>query len=149
MPGLPAWLKSTNDYVVIFALKLTEIYYQLHAHDEVVPCLYHANAKVRRQAIITLSRISSENTAGILIEQYAGETPGNQRTILQQMKRIGGNTERDFLLRELDNEDDLLKLESAIAIYKCCDDGAAILEEKALTEPEPYERIYKHVKQLS
>jgi hypothetical protein len=149
MPELPVWLKSANDYVVIFALKLTEIYYQLHAHDEVVPCLDHTSERVRRQAIITLARISGDETASVLIQRFDNETPGNQRIILQQLKKIGGDKDLWFLERQLDNEDDLLKLESALSMAQCCTNGFELLEQRAMSQPEPYERIYKHVKQLN
>jgi len=146
MPDLPLWLQSGNDYVVMFALKLAEIYYQLHAHEYILPCLSHNNERVRRQAIITIARIANEYTAALLVSRYAGETDANKRVILQQLMRIGGNEQLTFLQQELKNVDDLLKLEAARALAKCCDDGMAELQALATAQPLPYAAIYHHVK---
>jgi hypothetical protein len=146
MPDLPKWLQSSNDYVVLFALKLAEIYYQLHSHDYVLPCLEHADERLRRQAIITISRIANEDTPGILLKRYGLETRLNQRMILQQLSRIGTDEEAGFLLQQLKNVDYLLKLESARTLAKCCTDGMEMLEEIAVATPEPYLAIYNHIK---
>lgn len=146
MPELPQWLQSGNDYVVLFALKLAEVYYQLHAHDYVLPCLDHKDERIRKHAILTISRIANENTTEVLILKYKNEIPSNQRIILQQLSRIGGDKELDFLLEELNNTDDLLKLESARALVKCCSNGMKILEQAAGATPDPYKKIYDHIK---
>ncbi len=146
MPGLPLWLHSQNDYVVVFALKLAEIYYQLHAHDIILLCLDHKNEKVRLQAIITITRLANEHTAKLLVARYPEETATNQRVILQQLQKIAGDEEAQFLMAGLRSTDDLLKLESARALMKCCTGGGEMLRALAAEEPEPYEAIYNHVK---
>ena len=146
MPDLPQWLQSGNDYVVLFALKLAEVYYQLHAHDYVLPCLDHADERIRKHAIITISRIANEDTPGVLVSKYRNEISSNQRIILQQLGRIATDNELGFLLEQLRNEDDLLKLESARVLVKCCTNGMEILEELADRTPVPYKAIYDHIK---
>lgn len=146
MQGLLRWIRSENEYVVLFALRLAEIYYQLQVHDDVVHCLDHANDRIRHQAIITLARLANLSTTGILVQHYPKETSANKRVILQQLFKIGGDEELAFLQSELDNPDDLLKLESARAIARNCSNGFEILAARAELLPVPYLQIYNHVK---
>lgn len=146
MTDLHQWLLSTNEYVVLLALRLAEIYYQLHIHDDILRCLESPNHKIRNQAIVTLARLANTSTADILKARYDKETPANKRQILQQLARIGDGEDAAFFKKELDNADDLLKLESARALVRTDPDGLMVLGEKANTG-EVYLQIYKHVKQ--
>ncbi|HEX7692064.1 MAG TPA: hypothetical protein VF408_06730, partial [Sediminibacterium sp.] len=48
--NIPGWLRSKNDTVIIFVLKLITDYQYFQMKDEVVYCLTHPNEKVRTQA---------------------------------------------------------------------------------------------------
>jgi len=144
--NLGQWLKSPNSTVVIFALKLAAVYQQYHVHDNIVNCLEYENEKVRIQAAITLSKIAGENTAAILAEHYSKENLTNRQNILDCLLPIASDNEKDFLLRQLDDDNDSLKLDAARVIAKCCNNGFEILKDKAEQQPEPYEKIYFHLK---
>jgi hypothetical protein len=146
MPGLATWIRSGNEYVVLFALRLAEIYYQLQVHDDIVKCLHHSNERIRQQAIISLARLANVSTAAVLTGHYENESPGNKRIILQQLSKIAGDEEIPFLDRELNNPDDLLKLESARVLAKATSQGFDMLAARAAVQPEPYLQIYNHVK---
>ena len=47
MTHLPLWLRSSNEYVVQFALKLADIYQQIYVNDIVIDCLASNNEKIR------------------------------------------------------------------------------------------------------
>jgi hypothetical protein len=143
---LSSWIMSDNDYVVVFALKLAEIYQQYDAHDVAAERLASPNAKVRRQALITLANIPDEKTAALLVKHYASETPQNKAVILQSLSPIVTDGELPFLLQELNNEDNQVKLDVARVIFKGYGNGQEILNQKAEEVPEPYEAILKHVK---
>ena len=145
--SIPVWMRSENKYVVMFALRLAEIFYQLHAHDDIMHCLDHEDEAVRRQAVVTFARLANESTSKILVDHFPSETFANKRVILQQLFRIADDNETEFLMQQLDNSDDLLKLEAARAIARNCTGGYDILLAKAETQPEPYLHIYNHVKQ--
>lgn len=143
--NLPNWLKSENDSVVLFALRLSEIYQQMQVHDYAVNCLSHINEKIRRQAVETLAKIANENTATILIGHYEKETLINKRTILNSLSIIAQETELDFLLSQVENIDDNLKLAAATAIVKCTNNGLQILKDRFNITSETYGKIYLHV----
>src|SRR5438128_7169915 len=102
MDNLGQWLKSSNFTVVIFALKLADVYQQYEIHDEVVECLRHENEKVRIQAVTTLGRIAGENTASILAKHYFNEHFTNRQNILNCLLNIASDSEKEFLLQQLE-----------------------------------------------
>lgn len=146
IPGLNAWLHSDNATVVLFALKLAEIYQCFEVHDDVVSCLMHEREDVRGQAAKTLKEIAGETTAGILCERYASETVKNKINILNSLTAIADDGQLPFLVKELDNENDFLKLGAARAIAVSCTDGWALLNGKALRQPLLFQNIYDHLK---
>lgn len=52
------WLKSSNDSVVAFALKLAEIYNQYEAKEELITLLNHQNTEIRVKTIQILSHLN-------------------------------------------------------------------------------------------
>jgi hypothetical protein len=123
MPGLPGWLASPNQQVQIFALKIADIYNQFQVHDQVAELLCADSEPLRAQAIKTLGRISNEETAGILRDQYRQETTANKKLILRQMGIAGSELDRNFLLDRMNEEDDGLKLEAMRALAQCDAEG--------------------------
>jgi hypothetical protein len=106
------WLKSTNEYVIQFSLKLVDIYHLLEVHDDVVACLDSKIEKTRYLAIKTLGRIANEKTIEILKVHYPSETDGNKRKILKQVYHAGSAADVPFLLDVINTGDDLLKAEA-------------------------------------
>ncbi len=143
---LPEWLRSENESVVIFALKLAEIYQQLQVTAEVTDCLQHPVERVRGQAILALKRIGDEATPTDLVNRYAVETPGNRKLILETLGSIATEAVRPFLEKELDSGDPTVQLQVARIIARSYPAGTAILEQKALATPSPYQQILLHVK---
>lgn len=146
MPGINNWLKSTNDTVVIFALKLAEVYQQFHAHEGAVAALSHKNEKIRIQAVKTLVKIADETTVGQLTEQYHKERFTNKLNILNNLTAIASDDNLEFLEAELDNSNHFLKIAAANVIAECCSNGIQLLRERASREPKSYADIYYHVK---
>lgn len=142
MPHLPLWLQSSNEYVIQFALKLTDIYQQIYVNDIVITCLESNNEKIRYQAIKTLGRIAQETTADALKEQYYKETPGNKLEIIKQLAIIGTSDELPFLTDRLREEDESLIIEAGRAIVAVGGDRSwQMLEDNMLSES-----IFKQIK---
>ncbi|HXS38437.1 MAG TPA: HEAT repeat domain-containing protein [Flavipsychrobacter sp.] len=142
---LPKWLQSSNKSVVMFALKLADVYQQIFVHDEVTECLKDENEKIRLQAIKTLSRIAVDNTPQILQDQYDNEEYATKLEILRQLAIIGSEEDIPFLLEKLNESDDNLKLEATRAIMKCSSNGEEIVEKKIENDNIPVS-ILKQVK---
>jgi hypothetical protein len=144
--GIETWLKSANSYVIMFALKLVAVYQQLHMHDQVAQCLDHPLEKIRTQAINTLARVANNTTVVILINQYNKEATFNQRKILLNLKSLAEESERHFLLEQLGNPDDNIKLLVSEILATNTLNGLELLAQKAGNQPVPYLNIYHHTK---
>ncbi|WP_345077137.1 hypothetical protein [Nemorincola caseinilytica] len=142
MPHLPQWLTSSNAYVQLFALKLTDIYQQFAMYDLVIRCLSSPSEAIRRQATTTIRRITGTPPA-ILKELFAGETAANKRNILRQFAVIGSAEDVPFLQAQLQDPDDSIKLEASRAMARC--EGWDTFEQMAVNN-EVLTSIGKQVK---
>ena len=146
LPSLQKWLQSSNDSVVSFSLKLAQQYRQWHVHDIAATCLEHPNESIRLQAVKTVVHIAMEHTPDLLIKNYDEQKFTHKLNILNELIKIAGEEQEAFLVRELDNENDFLKLAAARCLANCSKLGMAKLEIKALQQPTPYNSIYSHIK---
>jgi hypothetical protein len=145
--NIPRWLRSSNDTVVLFALKLADEYQQLSLHDSILRCLRHPNEAVRIQSVITLVRIAEEKTACCLVIYFVNGTFSCKLAILDGLKKIATEEQVAFLAGLLNDENDTIKLKAARALAAASPAGLALLAEKGQLQPHPYEEIYLHVKQ--
>ena len=146
---IPAWLRSSNSTVVVFALKLADEYQVFAVRQEVIHCLVHPDDMVRTQALKTLIRLADEETPKILMGYFAKESLVNRFYILDAMRSIGTEEDRYFIERLLDDENDTIKLKAAIVLVSISGTGMAVIEKRSLLQPEPFERIYRHIKTAS
>lgn len=146
---IPDWLQSKNTTVVIFSLKLADEYQQFSVYGDVIHCLTHASEAVRSQAIKTVVRLADEMTPVILAGYYAKEGFKNKVVILEALRTIATEQQLPFLVRQLESPDNMIKLKAAIALAACSEGGIDLIRQKATTEPEPYQRIYLHVKNVT
>lgn len=124
MPDLPLWIRSSNKDVVLFALKLADVYQQFGVYQAVVHCLTDRSEKIRRQAVQTLGRIAQDDTSSALIARYARETLLVKESILRQLETIGNEKDLAFLLDIAQNDpDDMLRLYAQRAAAQCSADG--------------------------
>ncbi|MDQ6814648.1 MAG: HEAT repeat domain-containing protein [Bacteroidota bacterium] len=143
---LNKWLQSPNDNVVSFALKLAEHYQQVQVHAEAVQCLQHENEAVRVQAVKTLAKIGTSETAKLLTAAYENERFTNRLNILKELPKIASDEQRDFLIVQLHEGHEYLKLAAAKVLAKCTTDGMEILEAKSYETTVPYKDIFLHIK---
>jgi hypothetical protein len=143
---IPGWLQSKNITVVMFALKLADEYQQFAVRAHVINSLVHPLKEVRSQSIKTLVRLADENTAGILLGYFNKEHAANQVFILDALQTLATEKETDFLLHLLNHENDIIKLKSAVVLAEISETNLTMLEKRGAEQPEPYQRIYRHVK---
>ncbi len=144
--SIGGWLLSKNDSVVVFALKLADEYQQFALRNNIINCLVHSNEQVRTQAVKALVRLADESTPAILLGYFRKEVYINRVMMLDALAVLATEKQSGFLVSLLDDPNNIIKLKAAIVLANCCSDGFAILEKRALAEPEPYERILRHVK---
>jgi HEAT repeat protein len=145
---IPKWLQSQNETVVVFALRLAAEYQQYAVKDDILHCLVHPSDAVRTRAIKTLIVLADEQTPFLLTGYFSKENFDNQIHILNNLANMASDEQAPFLERLLDAPDNIIKLKAAVVLAGNCTNGMSVLEKRALLEPEPFERILKHVKSV-
>ena len=143
---LDAWLKSTNDSVVVFALKLARNYQRFELHDDILACLDHEDSRVRTEAINFLALISTEETSDAFISRFLGEEFKHQLAMINAMQHIV--TEKDILfLADLLGDDSYeMKRSAARALSKMGDRGMTVLQEHVQQSGYPLNEIVLQIK---
>ena len=144
--GITNWLKSENDSVVLFGLRLTDHYGLKDEHDNVVKCLEHPNENIREQAVTTLSHIPNDRTADLLVKRFPNEKLHGQLNILDALELVATERQEAFLSGLLSDESGLVRLKAARVLAVCCPGGLSALEARATKEPDRYKGIYLHAK---
>ncbi|HEY0054569.1 MAG TPA: HEAT repeat domain-containing protein [Pedobacter sp.] len=144
--GIENWLQSSNDTVIIFALKLSASYHQFQLYDQIVECLKHENQKVRLQCIKCLKEIYEDTTAAQLIKIYNNEPKAHQLAILSALKEIASTDSLSFLKRQLSSEDDQIKIAATRALFKCGPEGEEIVYQHHSAARYPLLEIIQQVK---
>jgi len=127
--GVEKWIRSANDSVVIFALRLVETYHWHELHDDVAAQLTHPSEKVQQKAIQTLGEIYKPNTAGFLIAAYHKINKPLQFVVLKVFQKAATQNEVPFLLDQLKHPDNQFKLMAARAIHNCSADNTDIIRD--------------------
>jgi hypothetical protein len=127
--GVERWIRSTNNSVVIFALRLVETYHWHELHDEVAAQLTHSSEKVRQKSIQTLGEIYQPHTAKLLIEAYSKISKQLQFVVLKVFEKAATENEIPFLLQQLNHPDNQFKLIAARAIHNCGAENRAIIRD--------------------
>ncbi|MEO6547073.1 MAG: HEAT repeat domain-containing protein [Ferruginibacter sp.] len=106
--GILNWLQSSNISVIQFSLKLIGEQHAVEFHDEVIKCLSHPHVIVRREAILCLGQMPSNEAAIALKAHFENEPDRNLRMILIQiLTKTGSHLDLPFLqpLQNADDED--------------------------------------------
>jgi len=143
------WLQSENLSVVNFALRLVEIYQQFDFYDEVKRCLSHSSMAVCKNAVLTISNISNETTADLLVAHFARYDAFIQTKILKILQSDGTEAQLPFLFSILNHPDDSYKLEAAKAILKISDTGIVAIEELIDRNAFPWNVILPQIKNVA
>jgi hypothetical protein len=149
LENISEWLSSKNSSVVNFALRLAEIYRLYDFYDEVKHCLSHNSYTVCKTAVVTISQISNEGTAGLLVTHYPGYDTSTQIKILKILQVDGTKEQLPFLFSLLNNADDSYKLEAAKAIVKINETEMENIEKAINKTLFPWNIILPQIKNVA
>ncbi len=144
--SIDGWLRSENNSVVVFALKLARNYHRFELHDDILLCLDHADQNVRLEVINYLCEIYTDDTTDELISRFLKEDFKNQLAMIKAMQNIGSEKDILFLLSLLDNESHEMKLTAARALAKIGKSGLASLQGHALAKSYPLNEMVLQIK---
>ena len=149
LENISEWLRSENSSVVNFALRLVEIYRLHDFYDEVKHCLSHNSSVICKTAVATISQISNEATADLLVTHYPDYDTFTQVAILKILQVDGTKDQLPFLFSVLNNADDSYKLEAAKAIVKISETGIENIEEAINKTLFPWNIILPQIKNVA
>lgn len=145
--GIEKWLNSSNDTIVIFALKLARNYFRFELYENIISCLEHANPEVRRQAILSTKELQTATTAAELIKIYDSETERNKLAIVKVLEDVSTEAEFPFLFTIFEQGNNQVKIAAAKAIA-ATGNGIEKLEFYENSNLYPYKEIINQVKAI-
>ena len=104
------WLKSSNDSVVTFTLKLAKVYNQFEAKQELIELLNHKCEEVRINTISALSHLNVFEAKTILKDSFNERSHEEQIAFLKMMQNVYENSDKIFLLEHVHHKNFEIKL---------------------------------------
>jgi HEAT repeat protein len=146
IPDFSRWTNSPNITVIIFALRMIQVFKHTHEVQAVIGCLSHPDDKVRNTAIKVCGEIHLKETLPHLKQMYKNEDFTNCLAIVHAMGKMQDESVLGFLKLVIDKEEDAqLKIEAALAIANMGETGIAALEKLMKSEYKDYQIIIRHV----
>lgn len=138
---IKSWLKSSNDSVVIFALKLADIYIQFQSKEDLIELLDHKNKKIRIQLINVLGNLNVLEAKSILKNNFCERSQEEQVAFFKMMEKMPESDDEPFLLEYIHHENFEIKL-SALKNLKVINANTFNIQKHIGTEPD-FVRIVK------
>ncbi len=129
LPDFSKWLKSTNDTVVIFSLKLIRHFQTLKDSSQVELALTHRSSKVRIEAVETIGALHDEKALKLIKPQYYRDSKEFKIQVLKCFMGIFKAPNFGFLEIQLLSFDYDISLAAAKAIVFVGKDGREYLGE--------------------
>lgn len=104
------WLKSSNDSVVIFTLKLAKVYNQFEAKEELIELLNHNSEDIRVNVISALSHLNIVEAKNIVKNNFNERSHEEQIAFLKMMENVYESSDKPFLLEHIHHKNFEIKL---------------------------------------
>ncbi|UQD56434.1 HEAT repeat domain-containing protein [Flavobacterium sp. K5-23] len=117
IPNINDWLKSSNDSVVVFTLKLAKIYNQFEAKDELLLLLDHQNKSIRVDAINVLAHLNAVEAIPIIKKEFSNRSLEEQIAFFNMLQNMNDISDIPFILDYLNKDNFEIRI-SAIKILK-------------------------------
>ncbi len=146
--NINAWLKSTNESIVIIAIKLAVRYKFKFNREQLNYLLENSNPLVRKEIIIAIRELKLEFANPLLMAHYKIEKSlRNKISIIKTFQKIGNTSTKEYALRLLTKENDLdLKFEIVNCIYQIDNNFFSHYKSKDRLEAELISKILLHHK---
>jgi FOG: HEAT repeat len=146
VPNFDRWLFSKNKTVVMFALRMIDIFKQRETYPNLFWMLVNEDPEIRNLTIRTIGNLKLKEAAPHLKRIYKNETYQNCLAIIQAIAKIPNEKTLNFLKLVIDKEEDVqLQIEAAMAIHNLGDVGKAELQKMMDSDYKNYQIIIKHV----
>ncbi len=146
-PGLfDQLLQSANKSVVTFAIKLANYYHAFHLQDKVMPFLGNPTLEIQLQAVRFFTKFPSDAAMDDMMVHYQTGEKEFRLAILNSLKENGGDLHLSFLMHQLHDEDNMIKLAAAKALAAVHPEGSAAFTGLHSSGIYPWTEIFHQVK---
>lgn len=145
IPEFHLWLDHWNDSVVMFCLDMIRVLKQREAVPKLMELLNHDNDLVKGKVIKTLVDLESEKAVNKLKELFILEELPNQINIIRSIGQLRLESEMDFLLENINDEEFKIRMECCKSIALVGEAGVRKLKTLAENGDEELKRIVNHV----
>ena len=129
LPDFSRWLKSKNESVVLFALKMIIHFSCLDFIKEVIKMLNHESLKVRKATIDAIGELDAASALSLLKKRFYGYEKDFKMEVLRVSGKIAIEKDFPFLELQLLSEDFDISKASATALASKGNSGKKFLSE--------------------
>jgi hypothetical protein len=146
VPPFKKWLVSSNDTLVLFALRMIREFKQSDAEEDINKALLHNSQSVRLLAVQVAGDLQLHSTLEIMKKMYKSQDYKTCLEIVRSMGKMPDLSMMGFLKMVLDKEDDVqLQIEATKSIEKMGEEGVKALVKIMKSEYKNYSIIVRHV----
>ncbi|RVT77341.1 HEAT repeat domain-containing protein [Flavobacterium sufflavum] len=110
IPDMNNWLRSTNNSVVSFAIKLTKIYNQFGAKDDIIALFNHPNAEIRIEAINVVTHLGIYEAVEILKQDLFDRSLEEQIAFFKMMEEMSMPDDIPFIEEYVNHENFFIRI---------------------------------------
>lgn len=133
------WLKSDNDYVIIFILNIVKMFNRLETKSILLTLLHHTNSVVRLKTIEILTHFEVFEAKYILKSKFSELSIREKIATFNLLDRIGNTEDSTFVVSYIEQDNFEIK-QKALSVLKKIDKPFYDKLEK-VSEDEDYNRI--------
>jgi hypothetical protein len=146
IPQFDRWLFSRNKSVVLFAIRMIDIFKQREAYHNLFWMLVNEDPEIRSETIKVIGNLKIKDALSHLKRLYKNETYENCLEIVRAMAKMPDQSVLNFFKLVIDKEDDVqLQIAATIAINNMGELGKRTLEKLMDSDYKNYKIIIKHV----
>ena len=136
------WLDSSNESVIVFAIKLATLFNCQGVYIHVVMCLHSSSHQVKIAALDYLRLLPQGDTSEQMINHYYSEDTSYKLVVIAALKDIGTDRDIPFLIKELDDENNEIKAAAAGSIAILHPLGSDFFETYPFAKAKPWKEIF-------
>jgi len=144
--GFENWFNSKNDSVIIFSLRLAEMYNCFELSDRIRYFLYHPSDALKIQSIFCMRNNYDENTELLLLAYYPIVNKPVKLAMLDVLKSISTGLSIPFLYKQLIDTELEIRFGILRILYRLCE-GTEIIDAIE-NEPEIKDSIILMIDQI-
>lgn len=133
------WLKSENDYVIIFVLSIVQMFNRLETKESLLELLSHKNEEVRLKSLEVITRFEILEAKELLLNKYDELTIKEKIQFFIYLEKMGTSDDVMFLLDNVNNEEFEIQYRALQILKKVDTNFFNKLEKKS--DDEEYNRI--------